>query len=1046
MSNQELNSKQHSSLAWMIKNPIAVNLLMILFIVGGYIFLQTTQQEVFPTIKPDIISINVIYPGAEPKEIERSILQSIESAVESISGVKKVSSQASRGFGSILIEHFDFIDKSKLRQDIEIQVDSITSFPSGMERPQIKIVEITRPAISIVIYGEQSFLNLYEYTKNFRRNLLTLPDVHKVDIENPPIKEISIEVNQLNLQKYNLSLNSIAQKLRNYARELSGGTIKTNQGNITIKTDERRILTKEFKEIPIINNSDNASILKLGDIAIIKNRFRDNSSESFYNGLPAYILTAYSTEKQSPVELATSIKKYLNQLDYSQQSIKSEILNDRSKIYQERINLLLKNAFSGVILILIILGLFLEVRLAFWVMLGIPISFLGSFLIFGYFDATLNMVSLFAFIITLGIVVDDAIIIGESIYSQREQGQNGVQAAINGVNKMFRPICFAIITNIIAFMPLMLIPGTTGDIFRQIPAVVISVLAISLIESLYILPRHLSHQGKNNFIWRTLNKPQQKFTKIFEKFTQNTFRKIVTTTVKNRYLTLAVAIGIIIISFSIIASGRLSFSFIPKIPRDRINITAYLQPGISRENSQKTAKQIVKQIYETKNTIAKNEKIIQGIETRLIYGSNQRLIFTINLLSSKERTIPTPKILNAIRDKLNKNKPPSIYLLNFSGRIGFGGKNSDIELEILHPSIKIQKKISQEITAELNQIQGIKNANDGISLGQPELSFTLTPKAQALGLNTNIIALQIRNSFFGREAFRQQDGLDEVRIITRLPLDNKQKIDFIDNFLIQLPQGGYANLKDLVLVDNRRSTSVINRTNGQRVLSITASVEENNNSKEAILIQLKKRLEQYYKPKYPDMSYSFEGETNARNESIQFLGITFIFTGIILFAFLAIPFKSYLHPLTVMLSIPFGVIGAILGHILLGFNISIVSIIGLIGLTGIVINDALILLMTLEDNRNKYPNKPLIIVTIDSTIQRFRAILLTSLTTFFGLMPLLFERSVQAKFLVPMAISISFGIAFATVIILLLIPSLFLILNDLKIFFSNKIQHWNKSI
>ena len=1039
MLNNESQTQKNSFVAWMIKNPIAVNLLMILFIVGGYIFLQNTQEEVFPTIKPDIISITVRYPGAEPKEIERSILQSIEASVDSLSGVKKVYSQASRGFGRVDIEYFDFVDKLKLRQDIEIQVDSISSFPNGIERPEIKLVEIERPAISVVIYGQQKFLNLYEYSVNFRRNLLALPDVSKVNIENSPIKEISIEVNQLNLQKYNLSLNSIAEKLRNYARELSGGTIETSQGNISIKTNERRSVIKEFKEIPIINNPNDASTLKLGDIANIKKRFRNSSSEQFYNGLPSYTLTAFSTEKQSPVDLATSVKKYINQLDSSEQSIKVEILNDRSKIYQDRINLLLKSALSGVILILIILGLFLEVRLAFWVMLGIPISFLGSFLLFGYFDATLNMVSLFAFMITLGIVVDDAIIIGESIYSQREQGKNRIQAAIVGTNKMFRAICFAIITNIVAFIPLMLVPGTTGDIFRQIPAVVISVLTISLIESLYILPSHLSHEKKNNSIWKILNKPQEKFSKIFESFTQKTFRKIVTTTVNSRYSTLAAAIGIIIISFSIIASGRLGFSFIPKIPRDRITITAYLQPGISRENTQKTAKTIVKQIQEAKKTLTKKEKIIQGISTRLFYNSNERLVFTINLLSSEERSIETPEILAAVRKKLNKNIPPSVYLFNFSGRIGFGGKNSDIELEVLHPSTEIQKKISQEITSELNQIEGVKNANDGISLGQPELSFTLTSKAQALGLNTNMIASQVRNSFFGREAFRQQDGFDEIRVITRLPLDQKQTLDFTENFLIQLPQGGYANLKDLVFIDNKRSTSIITRTAGQRALSITADVDEkSNNNKESILIQLKKRLDQYYKSKYPDMSYSFEGEANARDESVQFLGIAFIFTGVILFAFLAIPFKSYLHPLTVMLSIPFGIIGAIFGHMLLGYNISIVSIIGLIGLTGIVINDALILLMTLEDNRKQQPNEPLIKITIESTIQRFRPILLTSLTTFFGLMPLLFEKSIQAKFLVPMAISISFGIAFATIIILLLIPSLFLILNDLKNIFSKK--------
>lgn len=1023
--------QKDSILAWMVKNKTTTNLLMICLLIGGFFSMQNIKKEVFPDIKLDIINITVEYPGASPEEIENSVTQTIESVITGIDGVKRITSTTKSGVAIVQVKLFDFVDKNIVLQDIKNEIDRIKTFPKESERPKVEILVRKLKAVSLVVYGGDSLNALRKNAEKVKNDLMDLEKISLVEIESPRAMEISVEVKKHQLEELSLTLSDIANSINNFSKEISAGIIKSSSGDINIRSNERRETAIEFNSIPILSGNGSSSLV-LGDIATIKDGFAEDDQESFFNRQQAIKINIFSVGDESPVEVANVSKQYLKEYNKIDRGVKIDLFEDLADMYESRVDLLVKNSCFGLILLLIILGIFLDVKLAFWVMTGLPISMIGSFILLQSTSTSINMVSLFSFIVILGIVVDDAIIVGEAIHEKRLQGCSFIEAAIYGVEEMFKPVVFAVLTNIISFLPLVFVPGPIGDIFRQIPTVVISVLVISLIESLFILPAHLSYSDSKLF--QKMGVFNTKFKVKFNNFINNRFYKFVSLSVKNKYTTLCCCVGALIIIVGLINGGIVKFSFLPKVDQDVITVEVSLPFGVPIKESRRVLKVLTDSAYKT---IKENggSKISRGVYSSI--GENasgsHNLKILVSLVSSDKRDISGIEF--ASEWEKNSGKIVGLKSITFSGKSVFSSQGKDIQIDISHPNKNIQKTISREVVSKISEYNGVLDLSDGIEIGNYQLDFTLKEEANSLNIKTSDLFRQVRGAFYGIEALRQQRGENEVKVIVRLSRSEREDINTLEDLKVKDLKGQYIPLKYITDVKYSRSYTKIEHSNRKRVLVVTASIDDKVANLNEIMQDLQKHIMPELKQRYPEMTYSFEGEEKERKESLIFLKKAFILGILSIYVLLAIAFNSYFQPIVVMLSIPFGIIGAVIGHALLGYQISISSLIGIVGLTGIVINDSLVLVITI--NRNYEITKNKLQSTIDAAVRRFHPIFLTTATTFFGLLPMVFETSKQAKFLIPMAISISFGVLFSTIIVIVLVPSIYLILEDLKDIFDS---------
>lgn len=1036
------SSGQNSGpIAWMAKNSVAANIVMIIFLLGGLIMATQVKQEVFPEFTTDIVRITVPYPGASPEEVEQGIVLSIEDGVRGLDGVKQVTSTAAEGIGTIVAELLTSADPFKTLQDIKNEVDRITSFPEDAEEPVVSLVESRRKVVSLIIYGDQSRTALRALAERIRDDLVQIPGVTLVELGLTPPLEISIEIPQASLRAYGLTLEQAAQIIRESALELPAGEVRTSGGQILLRTQERRDYGKEFLDIPIATNQD-GSFVRLGDIAQITDGFQQTDEEARFNGKPAIIVDAYRVGDETPQQVSQVVSDYIEVIQPElPPDVGLKVWDDSSVIFKERMGLLMKNAVIGLALVLLLLSLFLEVRLAFWVTLGIPISVMGSFLFMPMMDASINMISLFAFIVTLGIIVDDAVVAGENIYEKREQGMPIGQAAIAGAQEIAMPIVFAVLTNIVAFMPLFFVPGVSGKFFRQIPAVVVSVFAISLIESLFVLPAHLSHKKSKHPIWEKLNRPREVCVGYLEYFIAHYYTPFVTLAVKYRYRTLAVAVATLMTAVGAVLGGHLQFSFLPKIDSDLITAQAILPIGVPIEKSREVQQRLIEAAREVLEENG-GDRIAKGIYSQigggLISGGpgpafrgagGSHIIATqVSLVSSDKRDISGGEFARQWRRTLGE--VVGLESLTYRAETG-ASEGAAIEFNLSHRSRETLEKAAVELRRSIETYAGVSDTDDGVASGKPQLSFTITPYARSLGVTASELGRQVRSAFYGAEAIRQQRGRNEIKVMVRLPEEERESLSTIDELVIRTPRGGEIPFSEAAEIEAGRAYTEINRIDGRRIMSVTGDVDTNISNANQIIGDIEETLMPKLKERYPGLTYSFGGEREAQQDSLSSLGLGFILAMIIIYALLAIPFRSYVQPLIVMLSIPFGFIGAIGGHFLLGYGLSIISMFGLIALAGVVVNDSLVLVVTANRLREQEGVSASEAVR-RAGMRRLRPILLTSLTTFFGLAPMIFETSMQARFLIPMAISIGFGILFATIIILGLVPAVYLIVEDIK--------------
>ena len=1012
-------------IAWMTRNRVTPNLLMVVFLVGGLFVALRIKQEVFPEFDLDMVTVRVAYPGSSPEEVEQGIILAIEEVLRGLDGVKEITARAAEGVGMVTVELEENAEDQRVYQDIKQEIDRIITFPEDAEEPDVSLVIRRREVLQLQIYGNASEWVLRELTEQVRDRLLQDPKITQVDLRGARKYEIAIEIDQDDLRRYNLTLDQVAQRVRQTSVEIPGGSLETLGGDILLRVSERRDWASEFRTIPLIT-TPGGSVLLLGDIAQVRDTFEEEDRLATYNGQRAVGLEVYRVGKQTPIGVSDAVRAAMAEIEKDlPPGIDWVVSRDMSEIYRQRLELLLKNAFLGLTLVIIMLGLFMEFRLAFWVTMGIPISFLGCFLFLPGMDVTINMMSMFAFIVALGIVVDDAIVVGENIYAYRQRGMSLIEAAINGARDVLLPVTFSILTNIVAFLPLCFVPGIMGKVWRVIPFVVITVFSISWIEALLILPCHLAHGGRRT---RTgiLGMLQHSVSTGLDWVISRLYGPFLDFCIRFRIVTLAVSVMILIVIAGYVASGRIGVILMPRVESDRAVVTAMLPYGSALSKAEEVCRRLV---TAAEDTVKANggDQLVEGIFALI---EENKVEVSAYLTEPDIRPISTARLTELWRERVGAI--PGLESLRFESDRGGPGSGAALTIELSHRKIEVLDRASEALADKLADFSNVKDIDDGYTPGKRQLDFSLTEEGHSLGLTQQALARQLRNAFYGSEAVRQQRGRNEIKVKVRLPRQQRVRQYDLEELLIRTPQGKDVPLSQIAHVDSGRSYTVINRRNGRRTVTVTANVEPISQTSQ-VMATVKAELLPQLAVDFPGLSYGWEGRQEDLRESSASLFNGLILALFAIYALLAIPFRSYFQPIIVMVAIPFGIIGAVLGHMIMGYSLSLMSLMGIVALCGVVVNDSLILI----DYTNRLTRQGTLPFDAihQAGMRRFRPILLTTMTTFGGLSPMIFETSRQARFMIPMAISLGFGIVFGTAITLVIVPCLYVMINDVGLFF-----------
>ena len=1031
---------ERGPIAWMARNPVAANILMLLLLVGGILSALRIKQEFLPETQLDIVLVNVPYPGASPSEVEQGILLSIEEAVRGIDGVKKVTSTAGESMATVAIEVLAGYDVNRVTDDVRNEIDRIRTMPRDAEEAIVRPIKVKRSVLDLVVAADLPRSALREVAERVRDQLLQSDGITQVEMLNVRRYEIAIEIPQDKLRELGLTLRQVADVVRANSLELPGGGIRTEGGEILVRVKDRRDLGREFARIPLVAAPDGTRLL-LGDVASIRDAFDESDRFTFYDGLPAVSMTVYRVGKETPISVDKAVKEVLNELrETMPEDIRFAILDNRADMFRGRMALLLKNGLMGLALVFVLLGLFLEMRLAFWVMLGIPVSFLGTFIAMGWMDTSLNMITMFAFLIALGIVVDDAIVAGENIYAYHQQGMPFLQAAIRGGREIAVPVVFSVLTNIVAFMPLYFVPGAMGKFFRHIPMVVCATFAISLVEALYILPAHLGHQreeARTNAVHRF----QQRFALAFRNFVERRYAPFLDRVLQHRYLAISVGIAILILTVGYVKSGRMGFELFPSIESDNAQCTFALPYGAPVERTLAVRDRVLAAALRVARRIERESgrNPIRGTLSTIGVGGFGNFAgdaapagshvgeINVEMLDASDRPVTTGEFVRRWREEAGPIG--GLRTIRFRDDAGSpGGGVAALSVELSHRDMAVLERSATEVADRLAEYPLAHDIDDGFTPGKPQIDLAINDAGRSLGLSAYDLARQLRNSYYGAEAIRQQRGRNEIKVMVRLPRAERDRESSLENLIVRTPDGGEVPLRQVADFKRGRAYVSITRRDGRRIVTVTANVVPRDQTPR-ILDALRKEILPDVLRDHPGLSYSFEGREADRRESVSSLLRGLFAALLMIYVLLAVPFKSYAQPLIIMVAIPFGIVGAVIGHLLLGYGLCILSLFGVVALSGVVVNDSLVLIDLANRLRREGENAH--DAVLHAGIRRFRPIVLTTLTTFFGLMPMIFERSVQARFLIPMAISLGFGILFATGITLLLIPSITLVFEDL---------------
>ena len=1022
-SDNTQESRHTGPIAYMARNAIAANLLMVILLGGGIWTMFNIQKEVFPQYQLDIVEVSVVYPGAAPAEVEQGILRPVEEAIRGVEGIKEVTSTAEEGSGTVSIELVAGTDRMKTFQDIDQAVNRIRTFPDDIEEPEVQLQSNQQEVMVIGLYGEVDIWTLRKMAENLRDRLLSNNGVTQVEIGNVPDYVTHVEIPRSRLREYELTLGQVADIIAQSSEDIPAGAVETSTGEILLRMQERKQWAEEFGNIEIVP-LDRGGAINLSDLAEITDGFEEAGFHGEFNRQPSVDLEIYRIGDQSPLAIASTVKSILEEAQPSfPPGVQYRIDSNNAEDYRERLSLLTENGFLAVLIVLLILGLFLEYRLAFWVMMGMTISFVGALLFLPLFGLSINMISMFGFLVVLGIVVDDAIVVGENVYEYRQQGMSFIDAAIQGTRDMARPVTFSILTNIIAFVPLLFIPGTTGKYWWPLPAVVIVVLAVSLFEALFILPAHLGHSSeKSRFkIGEHLERWQQSFARRFNRFVDRYYRGFLKSCLRHRYITLSIAIALLVMVGGYGYSDHMGMIMMPEVAADEIEAGASLPVGTTPAQAEKVADEITNSTYQ----MFKEHDLFQvadGIKTNV--RGQSFIDIEVVMKPPSQRDMTAQELIELWRGEIGDIE--GLDQITFEAERGPGGYQQDISVDLSHSNTEVLEKASQAFLERVEMFDATRDVNDNYNRGKSQFDFKLLPEGRKLGLTASDVGRQVRNAFYGALAMRQLRGTNEIEVRVKLPREQRTDIYHLEDFVVRAPDGTEVPLLDVVKVEEGEAFTTINRRDGRRVVTVGMDAEPAS-AVTRVLGSITQEVLPQLRADFPGITWSFEGSQAEMRESTQALWGGFGLAMIVIYALLAVAFGSYIQPLIVMGAIPFGIVGAVIGHILLGYDLSLVSMMGVIALSGVVLNDSLIMIDYANQKRSDHSAFDAI---HEAGLRRFRPIILTTLTTFGGLTPIILETSRQASHLIPMAISLGFGIVFATSIILVLIPCLYMILED----------------
>ncbi len=1044
------------AIAWMARNGVAANLLMLFILVTGFISLSSIPQEVFPEFSLDTIQITVEYPGATPEEVEESIVRRVEEQIESVDGIRRLTSTAAENVGTVSAELQLGTDVPEILDEIKAEVDRIVTFPEEAEEPEVQELTNRQQVISLAIHGNVDEQVLKELANRIKDDLTVNPEMSFVRVSGVRDYEVSIEVSEENLRAYGLSLPQVAAIVRQGSLDLPGGTVETESEEILIRTEGQNYTKADYENL-IVLARPNGTKVQLGDIATVRDGFQDADLITEFDGEPAAFVEIFRTSDEQVLEIVDVVYAYVEEARRSLPAgITLSIWQDNSKILKSRLNLLVKNGAFGLLLVILALALFLDLRLAFWVSVGIFISFVGTFTVMVYLDISINLLSLFAFILAIGIVVDDAIVIGENIFFEQAHRKGSlVQAAIDGATRLARPVIFAVLTTCAAFSPLLFAPGTIGKIIGGIPKIVLTVLVLSLIESLFILPMHLSHKRKKGSrnesflgaLGRGIERVQHWISRRLDAFINGPLHHSIRFSTRRYGVVMAIATVAVMLSLGLVIGGYIKFSFLPDIEGENVIARLELPEGTPSEETLRVARYIQGQGEAAAAEIQaglpdEHPPIVQhiyasigqqpsrnqgpGAQSGTVLLQSNVAEINLELLTAEERVPSAESIEILWRDKVGDI--PNAQSLSFSSALISIGKPVQVELSAPDPAVL--DAAVERIKDELAQFDGVFEILDDQDQGKREIELSLLPQARSLGVTLDDLARQVRAAFYGAEALRIQRGRHEVKVMVRLPEEERDALADIQDLRIRTPSGAQIPLSEVAEASIGYSTSAIQRRDRRRVITVTADVDPEVVSGQEVVTALNNGLVPELRADYPGLRLSFEGEQREQADTLSALLRGFAIALFVIYALLAIPFNSYTQPLVIMAAIPFGIIGAFLGHLLLGLQLGILSVFGIVGLSGVVVNDSLVLVDFVNQRRREGLSMPDAILSAGK--QRFRPILLTSITTFLGLFPLILEKSVQAQFLIPMAVSIAFGIVFATFILMLVVPALTMMEYDIR--------------
>ena len=1028
-------------ISWFAKNSVAANLLMLFIVVSGAISILNINSEVFPELELDMISIQVPYLGAAPEEVEEAVCVRVEEAIQGLDGIQEITSTASEGMGLIMIELELGADSRKVLEEVKSNVDAIDTFPVETEKPIIRELVARNQVVDVAVAGNVDEFTLKTAAERIRDEISAIPQISQVEITSARPYEISIEVSEVALRRHGLTFDDVSAAIRRSSLDMPGGSIRANSGEILLRTIGQAYRGAEYESIVVMSRPDGTR-LHVRDVATVVDGFAETDQFARFNDEPTVLISVFRTGDQSALEIASLVHDYIDGANRRLPAgISAAIWQDQSQVLRDRLSLMLRNGATGFVLVFVMLALFLEVRLAFWVSLGIPISFLGAIVMMPALGVTVNVMSLFAFILVLGIVVDDAIIVGENIYSHQEAHGETLRGSIEGTQEIATPVVFAVLTTVAAFMPLMFVPGMMGKFFRVIPLIVIPCLLFSLVESLNILPSHLAHlKARKPGPWGRF---QGLFANGLKRFIHSVYKPSLEVLLRWRYVTAAAAVSTLILTVGMVLGGWAGFQFFPSVEADFMSASVTMPQGTPAEMTSDAVRRLeagaetMRQELLAESGMDYYRQVFASVGDQPMASRNGPMSspvssgaghlgeVTIELAQAEARTINSEALGNRWRETVGPI--PEAVEVSFSSSAMNAG--DDINVMFVGPDIDTLRDAADEVKRELQGFAGVYGITDSFRQGKPEMRLGIKPAAETLGLSLQDLGRQVRQAFYGEEAQRIQRGRDDIRVMVRYPADQRRSLGDLENMRIRTPDGAEVPFGQVAVVHPGRGFASIKRVNRSRAVNVIASVDDTVTSSGDVVASLTTEILPGILARHPGVYYSLEGMQAEQQDSIGGLQAGFTVALLAIFALLAIPLKSYVQPLIIMSAIPFGLVGAVWGHVLLGLNVSLMSMFGLVALSGVVVNDSLIMVAVINQRRLEHAN--LHTAVRDSGVSRFRPILLTSLTTFFGLVPLMVERSFQAAFLVPMAVSLAFGVIFATLITLVLVPTLYLILDDI---------------